>query len=509
MSSFSPEEVAPRQGAADALPGGTEDGRAGEGVAFPDRGGRRSTSALLREVLADAAEVIDPALGARARDCRDWRSGYVELLHELTAACGRNPEASTAVAEAGLGSLRRRMVFEHGERTTALADALEAAEPSPPLGSGSIKGAGPPVGELAVPYRGRQLTGGSLRDQLGRWVELGVVEPSFAEAIGLVIENPDWLSLAGRTVVLVGAGAELSPLAPLCAWGAHVVAIDLPDPVIEQRIGAIARDGSGVLTVPVGAGGAQGADVSVSLPEVGRWLAELPLGEAPVLGMYAYGDGARHVTATAAFEVLASSLLDSMPEAALGFLATPTDAYIAPEAAITAAREGYAARRLRKFVQAPLKLASGGRMFTPAYRADDRVADVLIKQQGPNYAMAKRLQRWRGVLAAREHQVSFNVAPASWTRSVTKNRILASAYRGAHHHGIEIFASDTSRTLMAALLVHDLHRPRRSGGDPEDLFSDGAAHGGLWRAPYEPRSVLPFAALVGLPGSLLSRGEAG
>jgi hypothetical protein len=60
---------------------------------------------------------------------------------------------------------------------------------------------------------------------------------------------------------------------------------------------------------------------------------------------------------------------------------------------------------------------------------------------------------------------------------------------------------------MAALLVHDLHRPdadRRVAAPPhpEDLFVAGAAHGGLWRTPYAPRSALTLAALAGLPRSL-------
>jgi hypothetical protein len=503
VSPLPPQDLASVPAGASHSPPAT-DREGGEGVAFPLADGRRSTSAVLQAVLGDAAARIDPELGERARACAEWRSGYVELLHDLTAACGRAPGASIAAAEAGLSSLRGRLVFERGGETAVLEDALQAP-PARPLGTGVIRGDGQPMRELRVPYRGRELHGGALRDQLRRWAERGVVEPSFAKAVGLVCENPDWLALDGRTVVLVGAGAELSPLAPLCSWGARVVAIDLPEPAIERRIGAIAQGGAGEVAVPLQEGGAQGADVARSLPEVHAWLGGLPLGEDPVIGMYAYGDGARHVTATAAFDVLAARALESRPAAALSFLATPTDAYLAPPEAIAAARRGYAARRLRRAAQAPLKLATGGRVFTPAYRTEDRVADVLIKQQGPNYAMAKRLQRWRGVLAARERQVSFNVAPASWTRSVTKNRVLASAYGGAHWHGIEIFTADSSRALMAALLVHDLHQPLRRGGDPERLFSDAAAHGGLWRAPYEPRSVLGFAALVGLPGSLLRR----
>ena len=60
---------------------------------------------------------------------------------------------------------------------------------------------------------------------------------------------------------------------------------------------------------------------------------------------------------------------------------------------------------------------------------------------------------------------------------------------------------------MAALLVHDLHAGAPAHGHPEALFSDQAAHGGLWRAAYEPRSVLGLAALAGLPATLLRRGH--
>jgi hypothetical protein len=61
---------------------------------------------------------------------------------------------------------------------------------------------------------------------------------------------------------------------------------------------------------------------------------------------------------------------------------------------------------------------------------------------------------------------------------------------------------------MAALLVHDLHQEPVPRSDPESLFSDAAAHGGLWRAAYEARSALGLAALAGLPSTLLGRDHA-
>jgi hypothetical protein len=112
------------------------------------------------------------------------------------------------------------------------------------------------------------------------------------------------------------------------------------------------------------------------------------------------------------------------------------------------------------------------------------------------------VQRWRAIAAQADgHPVSANVAPATTTHSVTKNRLLAAAYAGAGHFGVEVFAPHTSRTLMAALLVHDLRAQTPPPAHPDDLFVSAAAHGGLWRAAYNPRSVLGIAAVAGLPGS--------
>jgi hypothetical protein len=97
------------------------------------------------------------------------------------------------------------------------------------------------------------------------------------------------------------------------------------------------------------------------------------------------------------------------------------------------------------------------------------------------------------------------VAPATRTRSVTSNRVLAAAYAGAPRFGVEVFEPDTATALMAALLVRDLRDPSAAGAPtsvlshPLELFVESAAHGGLWRNAFQPRSVLPLAAVLGLP----------
>ena len=481
--------------------------RVSEGVVFPlVNGGGRSTTATGRGILADAARPVDPELAREIEEARDWRSSYVRLVRELTAASAVTNEASEEIAQAGLASMGSRMTFARDHETVSLREAL-SVPPAGQLQSREVRGESGPVTELRVPYRGRELRGTELHEQLGAWVQDGVVEPSFARAIWRVAEHPEWLALEGRQVAIVGAGAEMGPLEPLSRWGANVIAIDLPRAELWQRITDVARGGAGAVRMPVDAGGSLGLDIVRSLPEARAWLDQAATTDELVLGMYAYADGGLHVCATAAFDALAGDLLEQRLDAALAYLATPTDAFVVPADVVAHARAAYEHRGPRRVLQAPLQLASGGRAFAPAYAADSVVADSLVRQQGPNYALAKRLQRWRGIVARGSGRaVSFNVAPATWTRSVTKNRVLAAAYAGAHRFGVEIFTPDTSRVLMAAMLVHDLHHTPTRDGHPEALFSEGAAHGGLWRVAYEPRSVLGFAALAGLPRAVRNGG---
>ena len=155
-----------------------------------------------------------------------------------------------------------------------------------------------------------------------------------------------------------------------------------------------------------------------------------------------------------------------------------------------------------KLLGRPLRTLSAGRLLRRGYvpGSDPGINDSLVPQQGPNYALAKRLQRWRATTArAAGTTVSMNVAPPTRTRSVVKNRALAAAYAGAHRFGVEVFEPATSNVLMAALLVHDL----QTGGGPEHPHpwqdeAYAAAHGGLWRSPYAPRSALGLAAVLGL-----------
>ena len=224
-----------------------------------------------------------------------------------------------------------------------------------------------------------------------------------------------------------------------------------------------------------------------------------------MLGNYVYADGAANVRVASAVDALTMRLQAERRDVALAFLATPTDVFAVPADAVAQSARAYAARSAAARLGGwPLRALSGGRLLRPAYppAADPGICEGLVPQQGPNYALAKRLQRWRATVAREGGAtVSMNVAPPTRTKSVTRNRVLAAAYAGSHRFGVEVFEPVTTRTLMAALLVHDLNT---GGGGPPTAHpwqdeARSAAHGGLWRTAYAPRSALGLAALLGYP----------
>lgn len=475
------------------------------GVVFPsDDQGRRSTTATGRAVVADALRDVDPAGARAAQQATAWRSDYLVHLRRLVEAGIDDPAAAVTIARRGLASLhdRMRVVGPDGEVP------LEAwPDRGREVHDHEIHGTGEPVRELVLPYRGGRLRGDDLRRRLDSWVDAGVVEPSVVEAVEAVLANPDWLRLEGRTVAVLGAGAEMGPLPSLMRWGARVAAVDLARPPIWQRVVALGRAGAGTLVVPVPVRydgdeveQVAGVDLLAEVPAVAGWLASQP--GSLVVGNYVYADGATNVRVSMAVDELSRRLQDLADDVALAFLATPTDVFVVPAEAVDHATRAYESRSARaKTLGRPLRALSGGRLLRRAYApgADPGIADALVPQQGPNYALAKRLQRWRATVARHDGAtVSMNVAPPTRTRSVVKNRALAAAYAGAHRFGVEVFEPATSNVLMAALLVHDLH----TGGGPrhEHPWQDeayAAVHGGLWRAPYAPRSALGLAALLG------------
>ncbi|HJR39476.1 MAG TPA: hypothetical protein VJ819_13925 [Nocardioidaceae bacterium] len=474
------------------------------GVVFPSTAeGRRSTAAVGRAVVADALRSVDPAGALAAEQETNWRSGYLVHFRRLVEAGLPSNEAALSIANAGLASLHDRMRTLDGDGRELQLDTLLTAAPERALRSVEVTGNGERETELSLPYHGDRLRGDALLRRLDEWVAEGVMEPSAAEAVRTVAAHPQWLALPDHTVAVLGAGAEIGPLPTLLRWGARVAGVDLPRPPIWQRVLESARRGAGTLLAPVSDGAdveEAGADLIGEVPAVADWLAGLP--GRLVLGNYVYADGATNVRVSVAVDALTLRLQAGRDDVALAFLATPTDVFAVPADAVAHSSAAYDGRSAAaKWVGRPLRTMSAGRLLRRAYRpdADPGVNDSLVPQQGPNYALAKRLQRWRAAVARDGGAtVSLNVAPPTRTRSVVKNRALAAAYAGAHRFGVEVFEPATCNVLMAALLVHDLH----TGADRPTLHpwqneAGSSVHGGLWRTAYAPRSALGLAALLG------------
>lgn len=478
------------------------------GVEFPlTADGARSTSALGRAVVADALREVDPVGARSAEHETNWHRGYLAHFRRLVEAGLTSPEAARQVAANGLASLQARMPVIADGQELALRDVLDRASDAEPFETVTVAGEGAPERELVLPFRGRRLRGDGVARQLDTWVNAGVIEPSCAEAVADVLANPDWLDLSDVKVVAFGAGAEMGPVQSVLRWGGDVVAVDLPRPAIWNRLLETAGRYAGRLHLPArpGAGAPAdraGADLVRQLPELARWLDGVD--GRLVLGNYAYADGAMHVRVAMAVDALTDRLLSRRPDAALSCLATPTDVYAVPADAVEHSVRAYESRTTLRLVRRPLKMVSGGRLLQRNYApgADPGICDSLVPQQGPNYALAKRLQRWRATVARAEGRTaSLKVAPPTRTRSVMKNRALATVYAGAHRFGVEVFEPGTANTLMAALLVHDLRRPGPPREHPWQDEAAGAAHGGVWRVAYAPRSALGLAAVLGLGGA--------
>ena len=473
------------------------------GVQFPtEADGSRSTGRLAKQVVADALAAVDPAAAERVTRIKDWRKGYIEPFTSLVSAGVADAEKWDRAARVALESLQSRMVGVHevdGEPVeTPMSDYLAVVAPTSTPATETIQGTATPATELSIPYRGEDLTGEALRRRLDAWVAGGVIEPSCAVALKKVQDNPEWLSLPGRAMLVLGLGSEMGPAGPLLRWGADVLGVDLPSSPVWDRFRGASADFAGRLLVPTDETGRPGIDLLTQLPELAAWArsaAPAPL----TVGSYFYADGGTHVQLSSAADALVVDLLRDNTADALAYLATPMDTFVVPADVREASAAALAARKVTDIKRLVGSVARG-KVFARNYPAGTgpAVHDALVPQQGPNYTLAKRVQRWRATTAfADGHTVSVNVAPATDTHSVTKNKILAATYKGAHAFGIEIFEPATSSALLAALLVHDLNVGRPDVDVQWEHESSGAASGGLWRQPYLPRTALPVAALLG------------
>jgi Protein tyrosine phosphatase-like protein, PTPLA len=485
------------------------------GLVWPlDHKGERSSTDVNKAIFAAALGAVSPEREAKIHQSKSWRFGYVKHMVGMVEEQCASPAAALAVAQAGLDKAYDLFQFVSPDGSSVTMKEAMASKNSDKFCTGFVKGegvAGKKV--LEVPYKGQTLSGQALKDQVQKWVEYGTIEPSAGEAIQKCVDNPGWLDLSDRYFVLLGAGSAMGPFLVLMALGANVVAIDLDRSGIWQRLIQIAKKSSGSITFPMKKEQTKckddeelyanaGSNLFTETPMIRDWLVDLYPGKKFAVGSYAYLDGALHVQVSLAMDAICRDLSEKR-NASLAYLCTPTDLHLIPKEAHDAS-EAYFQDYSKKLYCIVLRMLGHGKFLRKNARkpvsgegGDFYFVNGISVAQGPNYALAKRMQHWRAIVArSKGCIVSSNIAPATSTVSVVSNRTFAWAYEGMpYFKPYEIFAPETSNAVMSALLLFDLNDPSSAGNpktklsNPNQLFQSGSFHGGNWRCAYEVDSI--------------------
>ncbi len=266
-------------------------------------------------------------------------------------------------------------------------------------------------------------------------------------------------------------------------WRANIIAIDLPQTAIWEKITNVVKQGNATLIAPqtqtVDGGQTLGANLLTQTPEVANWLNAF--NETLDLAGIAYLDGEKHVRVSIAMISIMEQVSQQKPDSSIMFMLTPTDIYAIPKSVVQSIEQKVKQRPLLEKVLTEsihkISLTNFFKANSEQLIASDNgqqygISDCMVIEQGPNYALAKRLQQWFAITArARGQKAVINIAPSTTTHSVTKNPILKAAFSGA----------DSERPL----------------DHPLELIMENANHGGLWHVPYLARTALPFAAAYG------------
>lgn len=497
------------------------------GVCWPLVSGRVSTTVTTKECLAHSLWNVDPDAADKVLGEKRWRDNYVAHFINHVKASATSSETALTIASNGLNYVYSHFGFERDGVVGGLMEAMRCPLPNF-FTTVEIQGElGSAKQEFQVPYHGK-LGGSAFRVQLDQWVADGIIEPSAADAAWSTASASFKEQRSSHAFVVFGAGAAMGPARTLLELGFTVVAIDLDRSAIWQSLVQFARKSCGTLIVPVRSDAASkvfssdvelcacaGCNLLTAAPEVADWLMKVCPGRTLTVGQYAYMDGEGFVRIAVAQDAVAAMVVQQRgkDQVSLAYLCTPTDVHLRPIEARQASEKAW--ERRPAWMKAAFATSQGNvckpNIFIPsticnAEGVELDIVECTVSTQGPNYLFAKRLQHWRSMLARQTGVlVSSNIAPSTYTESVTKARILKAAYDGVSNFaGIEIFPAETSNVVMAATLLYDIFdasscaNPKVQLSHPLMLFSFGAWHGGMWRFPVSINSCVVLAALIGL-----------
>jgi hypothetical protein len=146
-----------------------------DGLQFPESGdGDRSTTVAGKTIFAASIAAISPEDAKAVIAEKNWRFGYAKHVVKNVELSLKTPEASIAVAKAGLESAMSSFDFIRDGKSMKLKDAMAAITGG--FETGVVKGTKPkPQPKLVVPYKGTDLTEGALLEQLNKCVTVPLV----------------------------------------------------------------------------------------------------------------------------------------------------------------------------------------------------------------------------------------------------------------------------------------------------------------------------------------------
>ena len=161
---------------------------------------------------------------------------------------------------------------------------------------------------------------------------------------------------------------------------------------------------------------------------------------------------------------------DKRPTPTVAFLCTPTDIHVVPPEVSKAAKKngsflhcpGWLFLKAIQLLSFGKSLVPNGLAPVPTEKGKEPLylCDGLSVAQGPNYALAKRMQHWRAQVAYDGGAtVSSMAAPSTATVSVIHNKTFAWAYGGMPFFKFEVFKQETTNAVMAAVMIRDVLDP--------------------------------------------------
>jgi hypothetical protein len=470
----------------------------------------KSTDAA-KAALAAAIEVVDPSYNKVFHESQ-WRANYFNHFVKANAVCLTSTSNCIKSAQAGLASLRSNFQVDG----VLLSDVEGRDACTPDLGTIRIVGEGNEI-PFTCPMNGQDHTLASLTQEMSSLVDRGAAEPSALASVQRLAENPHWLSkqaLSSFTFAILGAASQMGPCRTLLTLGATILAVDLKGrETMWDSLADYAKTTCGTLVVPMSEGDSvRGCDILTDFESIARWIVRQSKNKRIVIGGFLYADGGLFTRIAVAADVVINAVCRARTDTALVSLCSPTEVFSVPKEANEEARRRYEALSIHTPWKRAVEILSSARYLQQnapqKIDANNGVDSFLLQdsqvwQQGPNYAFAKLIQRWRNIVSRNAgYWVSSNVAPASLTVSVMHNSLIRAGMLGCRFFGIVPFEPATSNTLMTALAIHDLNEPTSAANpktalvNPLTMFHENSVHGGTWRCAYVTNSYTEVSAVL-------------